>query len=84
MMTALLSGCALTLAAVASLLFFRAYRRTGDRLFVLFGIAFAVMAAERLVLAVFERPEIENPLGYVPRIIAFGTILFAVIDRNRR
>jgi len=81
---AILAGSALTLAAVAALLFFKAYRRTQDRLFLFFGLAFAVLAAERLVLALVERPEVNEPLAYVPRVLAFGAILFAIVDRNRR
>lgn len=80
---AILTGMACALAAVAALLFFRAYRRTDDRLFLLFGIAFVVLAAQRLALGFTEGP-VDQPLEYVPRILAFGTILFAIIDRNRR
>lgn len=81
---AILSGAAFALAAVAALLFFRAYRRTEDRLFLLFGIAFGVLGAEQLLLGYVETPDANHPLEYVPRILAFGIILFAIVDRNRR
>lgn len=81
---AILTGATITLATVVALSFFKAYRRTQDRLFLLFGIAFVVMAGERLVLAIIARPEADDPLAYIPRIVAFGTILFAIVDRNRR
>ncbi|HTW82833.1 MAG TPA: DUF5985 family protein [Candidatus Sulfotelmatobacter sp.] len=84
MIAALLGGVVLALAAVAALLFFRAYRRTSDRLFLLFGIAFVVIAAERALLAFVGRPEANEPIDFLPRLIAFGIILYAIVDRNRR
>lgn len=80
----LLSGVTLALAAVAALMFFNAYRRTHDRLFLLFGFAFVVLVAERLLLSIVAPTEVNEPLGYIPRVIAFGTMAFAIFDRNRR
>jgi hypothetical protein len=84
MISAMMSGVMLTLALIAALLFFRAYRRTRDRLFILFGAAFIVLAAERLFLGVTPRAELSAPFAFVPRIIAFAIIIFAIVDRNRR
>ncbi len=83
-MYAVLSGAMFALSLVAALLFFHAYRRTRDRLFIFFGIAFVFLGCERLIPALVERPELDNPLDYVPRIIAFAIIAFAIVDRNRR
>jgi Ca2+/Na+ antiporter len=80
----LLGGVVLALALVAALLFFRAYRRTRDRLFLLFGIAFVIIALERALLAIVSHPEANEPMDFVPRLVAFGIILYAIIDRNRR
>lgn len=83
-MFSVLSGAMFALSLVAALLFFHAFRRTRDRLFILFGIAFVILGCERLVPALSERPEIDDPLDYVPRIIAFAIIAIAIVDRNRR
>ncbi len=84
MMYPLLNGAMFALSLVAALLFFNAFRRTQDRLFILFGIAFVVLGCERLIPALSERPEIDDPLDYVPRIIAFAIITLAIVDRSRR
>lgn len=80
----LLSGALLTLSLVVAVLFFRAFRRVGDRLFVFFGIAFVVLALEQLLIALTDRNDVANPLAYAPRILAFAIILYAIVDRNRR
>ncbi|HZO93201.1 MAG TPA: DUF5985 family protein [Candidatus Baltobacteraceae bacterium] len=84
MTTALLSGVLLALEAVAALLFFRAFTRTADRLFALFGFAFVALAGERLLLALTDRPEANDPLSFIPRLAAFVLIIWAIVDRNRR
>lgn len=83
-MYALLSGTLMGLSLVASLLFFRALRRTKDKLFAYFGLAFFVFAMERFLLGLTERPNVDDPVAYIPRILAFSLILYAIVDRNRR
>lgn len=69
---------------VAALYFFRFWRTTRDRLFVLFGIAFTLLALNRAALA-FSHPSAEStPYFFVARLAAFVLIAFAVIDKNRR
>ncbi|HVX86197.1 MAG TPA: DUF5985 family protein [Phycisphaerae bacterium] len=84
-----LSGAVCVLCLVAALLFTRFYLRTKDRLFVLFAVAFAILGLNN-VLFMFtvnrytQEPEQPgHPLVYLPRLVAFGLILFAVIDKNR-
>lgn len=75
---------ATAMAAVAVALFFvRYWRRTKDRLFVLFAIAFVVLAANRAGVAVLH-VSLENvPYLYLLRLLAFGLIAFAIVDKNR-
>ena len=84
MIYAALSGAIATLAFVAALLFGRAFRRTADRLFLFFAVAFALLGLERMILLATDRPELDNPLAFVPRIIAFALIIYGIVDRNRR
>lgn len=84
-----ISGAVCLLCMVAALLLLRFYIRTRDRLFLLFAIAFAILGLNN-VLFMFtvnrftEEPEQPgHPLVYVPRLLAFGLILFAIIDKNR-
>ena len=75
---------ALTLGyLVAALFFFRFWRDARDRLFLLFAIAFAVLAAQRVALALLARtPDAALPL-YGVRLLAFLVIAAAIIDKNR-
>jgi len=76
-------GGAIFLGDIAiALLFLRYWVRTRDRLFAWFGVAFGVLAVERLLLVWAVRGD-AHPMVYLTRLIAFGAIIFAVIDRNR-
>jgi hypothetical protein len=77
-------GGGIMVAALAVALFFaRSWRRTGDRFFLLFALAFALLSAERWGL-LFIRPEHElRHSVYLIRLVAFAVILVAVIDKNR-
>lgn len=84
------SGAVFAFAATASLLFARFYRRTGDRLLIFFSVAFGILAVNDIVLLIFtsnrfnDTPETSrHPLLYGIRLVAFGLILFAIIDKNR-
>ena len=68
---------------VAGLFFLRFWRRTGDRLFAIFAVAFWLMGLNWLLLATVRRDEVDTAL-YAIRLVAFVLILLAIIDKNRR
>lgn len=69
---------------VVGLLFFQFWRRTRDRLFAIFAIAFWVMTVQRLLVSIpGEESESQNVLFYGLRLAAFVLILVAIIDKNR-
>lgn len=77
------SGAAAMGALICGTFFIRFWRRTSDRLFLIFGGAFWLLALERLILA-FQNPVSENtPQVYLIRLAAFLTILAGVWDKNR-
>lgn len=78
-----LSGAIMVGCFVAALFFYRFWRRTLDRLFVWFAVAFLLMGIERLVLAIAHLSEVSSPAIYVMRLIAFGLIIAAIVDKNR-
>lgn len=79
----LISGAILMGYAVAGLFFLRFWRETGDRLFLIFGIAFWILGLQRLAL-VLTREMVETPTGlYLIRLLAFLLILGAIVDKNR-
>jgi uncharacterized membrane protein YcjF (UPF0283 family) len=75
-------GAVATLAAVAGLFFLRFWRRTADRLFLIFACAFFLMGANWTMLAFTVQDEVRTLL-YVLRLLAFLLILAAIIDKNR-
>jgi hypothetical protein len=69
---------------VAGLFFLRFWRETRDRFFVLFAAAFWVLAADWVALALVNPTDETRHLFYLARLLAFGLILVAIVDKNRR
>jgi Family of unknown function (DUF5985) len=79
----LISGAIVMGYAVAGLFFFRFWRQTHDRLFLIFAGAFWLLGVQRLALA-FSRNMVEDDTGlYLVRLFAFLLILGAIVDKNR-
>jgi hypothetical protein len=68
---------------VAALFFGRFWRDTHDRLFGFFGVAFALLAAQRTALALLHTQVMGDAALYGLRLLAFVVILYAVVDKNR-
>ncbi|HEU4480796.1 MAG TPA: DUF5985 family protein [Actinomycetota bacterium] len=81
-MTDFFSGATGMACLVAAAFFFRFYRDTHDRLFLVFGIAFGVFAVNRMILTALEEGHEATTWVYTSRLIAFGLILVAIIDKN--
>lgn len=67
---------------VAGLFFLRFWRKTRDRLFLVFAMTFWLLALNWFLLAVTSRDEI-HPALYVIRLLAFVLILLGIADKNR-
>lgn len=79
-----LSGALMMSALVASLIFLRYWKRSRDRLFLWFSIAFAMLGVQRIALVVSAHVEEQKVMGlYLIRLLAFLLILAAIIDKNR-
>ena len=68
--------------AVASLLFARYWRRTGDGLFIAFAIAFGLLALHHGLVGVLNVPREERTWLFLLRLAAFGLIIAAVLRKN--
>ena len=80
-----LAGCVFMANLVVALLFARFYRRTHDRLFIVFALAFAVLAFDNALLLIFQDAVAGYPTYlYSIRLIAFLCILAAILDKNRK
>lgn len=75
-------GAIVLACAVAGLFFLRFWRKTRDRLFLIFAIAFWTLGANWLALAFTNQDEVRTIL-YIVRLLAFLLILVGIIDKNR-
>jgi hypothetical protein len=82
-MVLMLAGAVGMAFAVAGLLFLRCWRETRDRLFLWFALAFFVLAANRLGLALATHHGLKGDALYWVRLLAFVIILAAIAGKNR-
>ena len=81
-MNQIIMGALAMAFGVAGLFFLRFWKETHDRLFAFFALSFFVMAANRVLLASAVH---DGHTGYFywVRLLAFGLILIAILDKNR-
>lgn len=82
-MIQLVSGAIILGYLVAALFFLRFWRDTHDRLFAIFAGAFALLALQRVALAVTTEIFENVVYLYAVRLLAFLLILGAIVDKNR-
>ena len=82
-MRQLLLGASAMGEVVAGLFFLRFYRSTRDRLFVLFGVAFLLLAGQAVAIGIAPPDAELRGLLYLPRLVAFGLIIAAIVGKNR-
>lgn len=84
-MHTLLLGAVAMASFVAALFFYGFWRKTRDRFFLMFAAAFLVDAVNRAALgAMSQVSEEQEPLFYLVRLVTFGLIIAAVVDKNLR
>lgn len=84
MMADVVSGMLVAGYMAAALFFLRFWAQSRDRLFAMFAAAFGLLAIQRLALTISGAPIEDQTMFYVLRLLAFGIIAFAIIDKNRR
>jgi len=77
-----LSGAVTIGYVLAALFFVRFWRRTADRLFLAFAIAFGLLALNQLLAAWLGAADERVGYTYLLRVIGFVLILFAIVDKN--
>lgn len=82
MMSSVILGAAAMASFVAGLFFLKFWTRTRDRLFLFFSIAFFVDALNRFLLGAGIVGNEYEPLVYGARLVSFGLIAFAIVDKN--
>ena len=81
--SAALLGAVAMASFVAALFFLRFWRQTRDSFFLFFSLAFGVDGIMRLLLGVMNVSAEQEPLFYLARLVTFGLIIVAIIQKNR-
>lgn len=77
-------GACAAAAATVALLFLKFWRQTRDRLFGLFSLAFLAFASNWTILGLLDPESESRNAAYLVRLLAFGLIVAAIVDKNRR
>lgn len=83
-MAEMLMGAIALAAFLVGLFFLRFWRATGDRFFLLFAIAFWLEGGDRLFAYGWAGLDEASPYHYLVRLLAYGLIIAAIIDKNRK
>jgi len=67
---------------VAGLFFFRFWTRSRDPLFIIFALAFWLLAASQILLAILDLPREEQSWVYILRLLAFALIIVGIVQKN--
>lgn len=77
-------GATTMATATIGLVFLRFFRRTHDRLFLYFAAAFWLEAVSRIWMWQRNPLDENDTVVYVIRLISYGLILAAILDKNLR
>lgn len=64
--------------------FLRHWRTTRDRLFFHFSLAFAILACQRIAVGLLDPVHEDTLPAHVLRLVAYLTIAWAILDKNRK
>jgi hypothetical protein len=79
-----LVGAIAVASFLAGLFFLRFWHRTRDSFFLYFAASFWLEGLNRLMLGIFAPEGESSPLFYGVRLIAYGLIIVAILQKNRR
>lgn len=83
-MNDLLMGAIAVGSLLTGLFFFRFWHQTRDSFFLCFAGSFWLEAGNRMALALVDHADEQEPLFYLVRLVAYGLILAAIWQKNRR
>jgi hypothetical protein len=81
-MVEFLSGAVTLAYVVASMYFIHFWKRTADRLFLAFGLAFALLALNQVGVFLMGVDDERYNYMYILRVLGFVLILLAIVDKN--
>jgi hypothetical protein len=77
-----LAGAVTLCYIVATLYFVTFWRRTGDRLFLSFALAFGLLALNQIAVFAIGVEDERGNYAYILRVLGFILILLAIVDKN--
>lgn len=80
----MLTGAIAVASLMAGLFFLRFWRKSGDRFFLYFALSFALEGFNRIALGVLTHSTEADPIFYCVRVVAYGLIVLAIWQKNRR
>ncbi len=81
-MNDLLSGAIAMASLTIALFFIRFWRSSSDRFFLWFAMSFAIQGVHRLYAVLRDQGGEDSPLHYLIRLLAYGLILWAILEKN--
>ena len=81
-MNDILTGAIAMGSGVIALFFLRFWRSTRDRFFLYFALSFGIEGAHRVYSALTYQDNEDSPLHYLIRLLAYGLILWAILEKN--
>jgi hypothetical protein len=76
-------GAIATASIIAGLFFLRFWKSTRDRFFLYFAMSFGLEGINRVFLGVMGGLREDAPAYYLIRLVAYGLILIAILEKNR-
>lgn len=83
-MNEFLNGITFMGAITSSMFFFKFWKSTKDKFFLMFSISFFILALNRVALTYLDIGDENKLLFYVLRALAFILIIFAIVGKNRK
>lgn len=83
-MNQMMAGAIVVTTLLAALFFLRFWRNTRDSFFLYFALSFFLEGVNRLVLTLIATATEDNPLFYTMRVVAYGLIVVAILQKNRK
>ena len=77
-----LSGAVTLAYVVGSMYFVHFWKRTADRLFLAFALAFGLLALNQLGVFLMGTDDERYNYMYILRVLGFVLILLAIVDKN--
>jgi len=80
--TDLVTGMIAMASLIIGLYFLRFWRNTKDRFFLYFALSFGIEGVHRIVTTLTFDEHEDSPLHYLVRLLAYGLILWAILEKN--